>query len=100
MANIKLCVTEDNSWVEDIFKKVAEDGVKFCGCATAAFIGVGYGAKLLDTSATTIIHLACLSVLGFCGFSYAQIATSGWPLRMFSIVGFIAHTAIIVISVE
>ncbi|GKC12576.1 hypothetical protein Tco_1009358 [Tanacetum coccineum] len=71
------CCTKNISWVEDIFKKVAKDGIKFCGCATAAFVGVGYGAKLLDTSATTIIYLACLSVLGFYGFSYAQIATSG-----------------------
>ncbi|GJS58143.1 hypothetical protein Tco_0652927 [Tanacetum coccineum] len=47
--------TKNISWVEDIFKKVAKDGIKFCGCATAAFVGVGYGAKLLDTSATTIL---------------------------------------------
>ncbi|PWA74185.1 hypothetical protein CTI12_AA253250 [Artemisia annua] len=76
-ATKKLCDnTKGNRWVEKIFKKVVEDGAKFCGCATAALIGVGHGAKLLESSPTTTAYLGYLSIAGFFGFSFAQLARS------------------------
>ncbi|PWA55950.1 GDSL esterase/lipase [Artemisia annua] len=89
--------TKGSSWVEEIFKKVAEDGAKFCGCTTLALIGVGHGAKLLESSPTSTAYIGLLSIAGFFGFSFAQLASPGWIFRSFSVFGFIAHTAIIVI---